>query len=84
MKTIIQIPRLVGISLVRIYQFMISPLFGSCCRYSPSCSHYAIEALKRHGFMGGSYLAARRVLRCHPYARAGCDPVPDSIFKNYK
>ena len=61
---------------VRGYQVALSPLFGGQCRYMPSCSAYAIEALEKHGAARGSWLAARRVLRCHPFRPGGYDPVP--------
>ena len=62
--------------VVRGYQAAISPLLPPACRYYPSCSHYAIEALERHGALRGSWLAARRILRCHPFRPGGYDPVP--------
>ncbi|MEX0686733.1 MAG: membrane protein insertion efficiency factor YidD [Balneolales bacterium] len=70
MKTIL-------IAIVRVYQLMISPYFPSSCRYYPTCSQYAIDALKIHGFFKGTGLAAWRLLRCHPWAEGGEDPVPD-------
>ena len=69
-------PRLVLVLLVRGYQVGISPLLPASCRYFPSCSAYAVEALERHGAIRGSWLAARRILRCHPFAPGGFDPVP--------
>ncbi len=65
-----------AIFLVRIYQTMISPLTPSTCRYSPTCSSYSIEALKKHGLFKGSYLAIKRILSCHPWGGSGYDPVP--------
>ena len=62
--------------LVRAYQLVLSPLLPASCRYHPSCSAYAIEALQRHGAWRGSVLAGRRILRCHPFAVGGYDPVP--------
>ncbi|MCW5772451.1 MAG: membrane protein insertion efficiency factor YidD [Rhodospirillaceae bacterium] len=64
--------------LVRLYQFTLSPLLGRQCRFLPTCSHYALEALERHGAAKGGWLALRRFLRCHPFATAGYDPVPGS------
>jgi putative membrane protein insertion efficiency factor len=63
--------------LVRVYQRLISPLFPASCRYVPSCSEYAAQALRRHGVVRGLWLAARRIVRCHPWAEGGDDPVPD-------
>jgi len=65
------------ICLIRAYQLIISPLLGPSCRYYPSCSQYAIEAMKIHGVFKGSYLAVHRVLRCHPGCKGGYDPVPE-------
>ena len=62
--------------LVRAYQYSLSPYFGTQCRFTPSCSHYALGALKKHGAFRGGYLATRRILRCNPWQPGGCDPVP--------
>lgn len=62
--------------LVRGYQVAISPLLPPSCRYTPTCSQYAIDALRRHGALKGSWLAARRLGRCHPFRAGGYDPVP--------
>lgn len=64
------------IALLRAYRFAISPLYGQVCRYHPSCSAYALEAVTAHGSVRGSLLAVRRVGRCHPWAAGGYDPVP--------
>jgi putative membrane protein insertion efficiency factor len=61
---------------VRGYQVSISPLLPASCRYHPSCSAYAIEALQRHGAVRGSWLAAKRIVRCNPFVAGGYDPVP--------
>lgn len=64
------------IALIRGYRFLISPLFPPVCRFHPTCSQYAIEAIERFGMIQGSWLAVRRILRCHPYHPGGYDPVP--------
>jgi len=64
------------IGLVRLYRLLISPWLGSNCRYQPTCSSYAIEALQVHGVMRGTWLAAKRIGRCHPWGGSGYDPVP--------
>ena len=62
--------------LVRAYQLIVSPFIPPSCRFHPTCSHYAIEALEKHGALKGGWLALRRVLRCHPWHPGGHDPVP--------
>ncbi len=62
-------------ALIRIYQWTISPLLGANCRFYPSCSQYAYEALRKHGLFKGSYLAVRRLARCHPWHEGGVDHV---------
>ncbi|XFA74318.1 membrane protein insertion efficiency factor YidD [Thermosynechococcaceae cyanobacterium Okahandja] len=64
------------IVLIRGYQRWLSPLFLPTCRYTPTCSNYALEAIARFGAFKGTYLAVRRILRCHPFAAGGYDPVP--------
>lgn len=64
------------IGLVRGYRFFLSPWLGSACRFTPTCSQYALAALQQHGPAAGSYLAGRRLLRCHPGCAGGHDPVP--------
>lgn len=64
------------IGLLRVYRALISPLYGEVCRYYPSCSAYALEAVQVHGSMKGSWLATRRLARCHPWAAGGVDKVP--------
>lgn len=66
----------IPIMLVRLYQMLISPLLPASCRFTPTCSSYAIEALQKHGLLKGSYLTIRRLLRCHPWGGSGYDPVP--------
>ncbi len=71
--------RLVGLAmqgLIRGYQLLIAPLLPPSCRFYPSCSHYAAEAIETHGPAWGTVLAAKRLLRCHPWGGSGYDPVP--------
>lgn len=71
---------IVGLMLraaIRAYQLLLAPVLPPSCRYLPSCSHYAQEAIARHGPLRGGWLAARRVCRCHPWGGTGYDPVPD-------
>lgn len=62
--------------LIKVYQWIISPWLGPRCRFTPSCSHYGIEALRKHGLIKGLWLTVRRVSRCHPWGGTGYDPVP--------
>lgn len=64
---------------VRGYQYLVSPMLGNNCRFYPSCSDYAREALERHGSLRGSWLAVRRLCRCQPFHPGGYDPVPDPL-----
>ncbi len=64
------------IGIVKAYRLLLSPWLGSACRFEPTCSVYAIEALERHGSAAGSYLVLRRLARCQPWCAGGCDPVP--------
>ena len=71
--------------LVRMYQIVLSPLMGGCCRFEPTCSEYMIEALKTHGAAKGTLLGVWRILRCHPFGKSGFDPVPPKgCWKNGK
>ncbi len=62
--------------LIRGYQLLVSPILGANCRYAPSCSQYAVEAIDSHGAVRGSWLAVKRIGRCHPWGGSGYDPVP--------
>jgi uncharacterized protein len=68
--------RWVATAIIHVYQLFISPLFPASCRYTPTCSAYAVEAIERYGVVRGSWLAARRIARCHPFRPGGHDPVP--------
>ena len=70
MKAPLQLP-------IRLYRWLISPLLGTNCRYHPSCSIYALEAIEKHGAVHGGWLSIRRVCRCHPWGGHGYDPVPE-------
>ena len=71
-----RIPRLAITMMIRGYQLFVAPILPPSCRFYPSCSHYAAEAVERHGLRRGSILALRRLLRCHPWGGSGYDPVP--------
>ena len=79
-------PAQVGIGAVRVYQWTIRPFIGANCRFWPSCSEYAVEALRVHGAARGTVMAAKRILRCNPWHEGGVDPVPrldeDGIDRN--
>ncbi len=70
------IPTKILIATLQAYKFLVSPLLGPRCRFYPSCSHYAMEALNAHGAVRGAWLALKRVSRCHPWHPGGIDPVP--------
>ena len=69
-------PRLLLVYAVRLYQLVLSPIMPQRCRHLPTCSDYAIEALREHGVLRGGWLAVRRIARCHPFGTSGFDPVP--------
>jgi putative membrane protein insertion efficiency factor len=71
------LPQRLLLALVRGYRFAMSPWLGSSCRFEPTCSAYALQALGMHGASAGSYLTLRRLARCHPWCPGGLDPVPD-------
>ncbi|WP_210204967.1 membrane protein insertion efficiency factor YidD [Pleionea mediterranea] len=72
------------ILIIRLYKKALSPLLGDRCRFYPSCSSYAIEALEKHGVLRGSWLSIKRILRCHPLNDGGNDPVPESFSGVHK
>ncbi len=69
------LPARVAVGLIRVYQRLLSPLLGQRCRYHPSCSAYAVQALQSYGILRGAVLAAWRLLRCNPFSHGGYDPV---------
>ncbi len=73
--TLQELPKLLCLFIVRFYRYAISPLLPPACRFTPTCSRYAIEAIEKYGALRGGFLAVRRLLRCHPFARGGYDPV---------
>ena len=79
MTSLARVPRLVLVAVVRSYQLVISPWTAPTCKYYPSCSSYAVTALERHGALSGSWLAVRRLGRCHPWSDGGIDDVPPVV-----
>ena len=69
------------IGIIKLYQILISPLLGPNCRFHPTCSHYAIEAIARHGVLKGGYLSVRRLIKCQPLHEGGFDSVPEKNDK---
>jgi putative membrane protein insertion efficiency factor len=67
---------LILIITIKFYQILISPLLGPSCRFTPTCSQYAVEAIQKHGPIKGSWIATKRIIRCHPWGGCGHDPVP--------
>ena len=69
------------IGIIKLYQILVSPLLGQNCRFHPTCSHYAIEAIAKHGVIKGGYLSVRRLIKCQPLHEGGLDPVPETSDK---
>ena len=76
MKQLVQLPANLMILLIRIYQITLSPFIGRNCRYTPTCSNYGIEAIKKYGAIKGGWLTLKRILSCNPWGGSGYDPVP--------
>jgi putative membrane protein insertion efficiency factor len=76
MKTLVKLLALPFIALIKIYQWLISPLLGPKCRFTPTCSQYGLEAFRKYGLFKGFWLTIRRISRCHPWGGHGYDPVP--------
>ena len=70
--------RIILIVFIKLYRIVLSPFIGQHCRFTPTCSEYAIEAIELHGAIKGSWLAVRRLSRCHPFCAGGLDPVPEN------
>ena len=66
------------LGMIKLYQLLLSPLLGTNCRFHPTCSNYAIQAIDRYGVLKGGYLSLRRLIKCHPFHEGGFDPVPDT------
>lgn len=73
--------QIILINLIKFYKYFISPLLVSRCRFYPTCSSYSLEAIQVHGTIKGSFLALRRLSKCHPFHQGGIDPVPDKLGK---
>ncbi|MFK3668666.1 membrane protein insertion efficiency factor YidD [Leifsonia aquatica] len=81
---VLLVPRNVAVLILRAYRAVISPLYGDVCRYYPSCSAYALQAIQQHGVVVGSVLGVRRIIRCHPWAAGGVDDVPVKKSQRYR
>ncbi|GAB3615543.1 hypothetical protein GCM10027416_01000 [Okibacterium endophyticum] len=81
---ILLIPRNAAVAVLKAYRTVISPLYGDVCRYYPSCSAYALQAIQQHGVVIGSALGVRRIARCHPWAEGGVDDVPPKKNFTYR
>jgi len=82
LRTLWRLPQTLLIGAVKAYRLLLSPSLGSACRFEPTCSAYALQALAQHGATGGSYLTLRRLARCHPWCAGGHDPVPAQLFSH--
>ncbi len=78
------LPRRIAMGLIKVYRYCLSPIMARHCRFYPSCSSYAQEALEHHGFLKGSFLTLKRLLRCHPWHPGGFDPVPAPSDKQHR
>lgn len=77
MAFLLLLPRNLCVLVLKVYRAVISPLYGDVCRYYPSCSHYALQAIQQHGVVRGVWLGTRRIARCHPWAEGGIDDIPE-------
>ncbi|MBP3887912.1 MAG: membrane protein insertion efficiency factor YidD [Cellulosilyticum sp.] len=78
------IPKKIALGMIRFYQRAISPMLGGHCRFIPTCSQYTYEAIQIHGFLKGTFLGAKRILKCHPFHPVAYDPVPEKKVRNSK
>lgn len=76
MRWLASLPKRVLLWLIRFYRAALSPMHPACCRFTPTCSQYALEAVEKYGSLKGGWLALRRILRCNPFCKGGYDPVP--------
>ncbi len=83
-SAVLLVPRNAAVLVLRAYRAVISPLYGDVCRYYPSCSAYALQAIQEHGVIVGGVLGVRRILRCHPWAAGGVDDVPLKRNRRYR
>lgn len=83
-SAVLLVPRNAAVLVLRGYRAVISPLYGDVCRYYPSCSAYALQAIQEHGVIVGGFLGVRRILRCHPWAAGGVDDVPLKRKRRYR
>jgi len=71
--------RVLFLTIIRFYKYFLSPFFPAACRFTPTCSEYAANAVMTHGVRKGGWLAMKRILRCHPWGKSGFDPIPDTL-----
>ncbi|NYI39948.1 membrane protein insertion efficiency factor YidD [Demequina lutea] len=86
-RGVFRIPQYAVMALIKVYQLVVSPLLGPTCKYYPSCSHYGLEAVRRHGAIKGTVMAGWRVLRCNPWSNGGVDEVPakgEPLFRTHQ
>lgn len=84
LRTLWLLPRNLCVAVLRLYRAVISPLYGDVCRYYPSCSSYALQAIQRHGVVRGVWMGTKRIARCHPWARGGIDDVPEREEQSFR
>lgn len=82
-SAVVLAPRNACVAVLKVYRAVISPLYGDVCRYYPSCSHYALQAIQHHGVVRGVWLGTRRIARCHPWAEGGIDDIPEDRHDRY-